>query len=573
MKKLFLYFPALILLAVSCEKEENLPVLEENKPVSRVEMVTETVSGGRAGTKVIISDVDASFAWTDDDDVAVHISNGKYVYTSDEGAHGATITDVIHSENASFTVVYEAGYERDAFAVYPSTLVARDAENYGQEGHSLDVTLPGSYTLAQVSGETSPCPMISYDVAGAGWDFYQLCGLMRLTVNNIPATAKRLEIDFNGKKVWGDFSIASPVVPGTSAIVAGDDENYDVITLTKDGSNVVLGATSLMLNIPLPAGEYTNVTITAYDALDDGNAILSITRLFDRESTNVRAFKRTATFPSSKTAFRGYEVSAGILERSVVGTDATYSLTAGEMVMTYDPVTGKEVYALPAGCNPFEAATYYNQPASLNKYFHKWLTLRSELGANGNNINATSEYLPAGWRFPTGGDKTSSDWGKIIFGTPKSTITVNGTAVTSKAFALVSVTLDAGNSYGVAAGTYYGMFLLRDGLTIPSGYFNTTGTALYTANPLTEVQFNDLIKLGCLFISASGYYSELKNYGWRELNESWQYGCYWSSIYSSSTQYYAFQFYNATYSNNPSVNNRSSTSDKNYYVVKLVKPL
>ena len=75
MKKLFLYFPALILLAVSCEKEENLPVLEENEPVSQVEMVTETVSGGRAGTKVIISDADASFAWTDDDNVAVHISN------------------------------------------------------------------------------------------------------------------------------------------------------------------------------------------------------------------------------------------------------------------------------------------------------------------------------------------------------------------------------------------------------------------------------------------------------------------------------------------------------------------
>lgn len=574
MKKLFLYFPALILLAVSCEKEDNLPVLEENEPVSQVEMVTETVSGGRAGTKVIISDADASFAWTADDDVAVHISNGKYVYTSDEGAHGATITDVIHSENATFTVVYEAGYERDAFAVYPSTLVARDAENYGQEGHALDVTLPGSYTLAQVSGETSPCPMISTDVAGAGWDFYQLCGLMRLTVNSIPATAKRLEIDFNGKKVWGDFSIASPVVPGTSAIVAGDDDAYDVITITKDGSNVVLGETSLMLNIPLPAGEYANVTITAYDALVDGNAILSITRLFDRESTNERAFKRTATFPSSKTAFRGYEVSAGILERSVVGTDATYSLTAGEMVMTYDPITGKEVYALPAGCNPFEAATYYKQPASLNKYFHKWLTLRGELGADSNqinNINAKSSLLPSGWQFPTGGDKTSSDWGKIIFGTPKSTITVNGTAVTSNAYAMVRVSLESGNSYGVAAGTYYGMLLLRDGITIPSGYLSIVGPAKYVDNPvLDETKFEYLIQKGCLFVSATGYYSETFK-SWRELNTSWQDGYYWSCNYLAATKFYFFTFSNGT--NTPSVSSSSTSGNKNYYVVKLVKPV
>ena len=569
MKKLFLYFPALILLAVSCEKEENLPVLEENKPVSRVEMVTETVSGGRAGTKVIISDADASFAWTDDDDVAVHISNGKYVYTSDEGAHGATITDVIHSENATFTVVYEAGYERDAFAVYPSTIVAKDAANYGQSGQSLDVTLPDSYTLAQVSGETSPCPMISTNLAGAGWDFYQLCGLLRLTVNSIPATAKRLEIDFNGKKVWGDFSIASPVVPGTSAIVAGDDDAYDVITITKDGSNVVLGATSLMLNIPLPAGEYTNVTITAYDALDDGNAILSITRLFDRESTNERAFKRTATFPSSKTAFRGYEVSAGILERSVVGTDATYSLTAGEMVMTYDPTTGKEVYALPAGCNPFEPAIYSKQSASLNKYFHKWHTLRDELGADGNNINISSDKLPAGWIFPSAGNSqhsTGTDWGNILFGTPKSTITLNGNKVASNAFALVTVTLDAENPYSVTAGTYYGMLLLRDGATISAENLTKLGyDHAYTDNQLTQAEFGDLIKLGCLFISISGYYDG----SWRDIGKTYKQGWYWSRMYSGGKAY-AFNF---TETGHVTVATKSSNYGNRYEVVKLVKPL
>lgn len=305
MKKLFLYVPALILLAVSCEKEENLPAFEENDPFSKVEMITETVSGGRGDdTKATIGNSTPTFAWTDGDDVAVHISNGKYVYTSDEGAHGATITDVIHSENATFTVVYEAGYERDAFAVYPSTLVARDAGNYGQEGHTLDVTLPGSYTLAQVSGETSPCPMISTDVAGAGWDFYQLCGLMRLTVNSIPATAKRLEIDFNGKKVWGDFSIASPVVPGTSAIVAGDDDAYDVIKITKDGSNVVLGETSLMLNLPLPIPAddplgkgYSKITVYAYDAISGGNLISFSNVDLPYSKSEIRAYKRTAALP------------------------------------------------------------------------------------------------------------------------------------------------------------------------------------------------------------------------------------------------------------------------------------
>ena len=579
MKKLYYFIPAVILLAVSCEKEENLPAFEENEPVSKVEMVTETVSGSRGtSTKALISDADASFSWTEGDNVAVHISNGKYVYTSDEGASGATITDIVHTDDASFTVVYEAGYERDAFALYPSTIVARDAENYGQEGHTLDVTLPGSYTLAQVSGETSPCPMIATDEAGAGWNFFQLCGLLRIAVNYIPASAKRLEIDFNGKKVCGDFSIASPVVPGSSSIESVADDANDVIKITKDGTDVVLGETSLMLNIPLPAGEYADVTITAYDALVDGNAILSITRLFDRTSTIQRAFKRTATFPSSKTAFRGYEVSSGILQRNVVGTDAAYSLTAGEMEMTYDPTTGKEVYALPAGCNPFEPAIYYGNKANLNKYFHKWLTLRTELGANGNNINTTSDNLPDHWRFPSGGGtqySTGTDWGNILFATPKSTIMVNGTAVANNAYAMVNITLAAGNIYGVAAKTYNGMLLLRDGTTIPSGYLNKVGlSSTYSDNSLTEAQFNYLVQLGCLFVPATGYFDDTFNVRgsnpWRDLNSYYQEGYYWTSTYWSEN---SFVFFTYDGSGSVSTSSHSNSSYKRYHIVKLVKPV
>ena len=370
-----------------------------------------------------------------------------------------------------------------------------------------------------------------------------------------------------------NFAISDPKGDGSSTIALDDasGSNSAVITITKDGTDVALGVTSLAANIPLPVGTYSNFTVTAYDALTDGNAILVLTRPFVYTASNNKAVKRTTTFPSSSKAFRGYEVSTGILLRSIVGTDPAYSLTAGEMIMTYDPVTGKEVYALPAGCNPFEPAVYYGNDNSKNVFFHKWLTLRTELGADGNNINSKSDKLPNGWQFPTAGNKTSTDWGKIIFGKPKSTITVNGTAVTSKAYAMVSVTLDAGNSYSVPAGTYYGLFLLRDGSTIPSGYISTVGSANYiTANPLNEVQFNNLIKLGCLFISASGLYSETFN-SWSELNASWKYGNYWSSNYSGATQFYIFTFNNST--SDPSVTSRNSSSDKHYEVVKLVKPV
>ena len=301
MKKLFLYIPVMILLAVSCEKEDMLPSLEGNEPASQVEMVTETISGSLGiATKSTISDVDASFAWTEGDNVAVHISNGNYSFTTD----GAEI-DAVESSKASFTVAYEAGYSRNAFAVYPSTIVAKDALNYGQEGHTLDVTLPDSYTLAQVSGETSPCPMISTDEAGTSWNFFQLCGLMRLTVDSVPATAKRLEFDFNGKKVCGDFSIASPVVPGTSAIETSADDAHDVITITKDGSDAVFGVTSLTLNIPMPIPTlnegYSKVTVYVYDAVSGGNLLSFSDVAFSYSANEIRAYKRAASLPDKST--------------------------------------------------------------------------------------------------------------------------------------------------------------------------------------------------------------------------------------------------------------------------------
>ena len=292
MKKLLLYTTAFAAIAFACNKLDNEPIQKAEDPDSGVKMITEKVIGGTVSrTKATIADADASFSWTAGDNIAVHISNGKYVYTSDAGASGASTA----AATASFTVAYPDGYSRDAFAIYPCTIVDKDATNYGQSSSPLDVTLPSSYILSQVSGETSPCPMIATNTSGSGWTFKQLCGLVRLTVNEIPSTAKRLEIDFNGKKVRGEFSIASPVTPGTSVIPTSDDCDNDVITITKNGTNTTLGETDLVLNIPLPTGDYEKITVIAYDALTGGNALKGWTVAFGYTSKTTYATKKTAS--------------------------------------------------------------------------------------------------------------------------------------------------------------------------------------------------------------------------------------------------------------------------------------
>lgn len=300
MKKIFLYISVLAA-AVACNTAviDNDPSQSGVDPVTGIKMITEIISGQRgSATKATISNDDApAFAWTMGDNIAVHVSNGKYVFTSGDG--GAST----NTATANFTVVYPEGTSRDAFAVYPSTIVSETAGNYGQSGDTLDVTLPSSYALAQVSGTTTPSPMIATNSPGAGLVFYQLCGLLRLTVNSIPPSTKRLEIDFNGKKVCGNFSIASPVTPGTSVIETAADTVHDVIKIFKEGPTVEVTLNNdkwlddLVLNIPLPTGDYTSITVTAFNALSGGDAVLTMTRPFGYTASNEYGTKQTFSFP------------------------------------------------------------------------------------------------------------------------------------------------------------------------------------------------------------------------------------------------------------------------------------
>jgi len=248
----------------------------------------------------------------------------------------------------------------------------------------------------------------------------------------------------------------------------------------------------------------------------------------------------------SMTAFRGYEVSPGILMRTVDGTVTTYSLTDGS--------------------NPFEPAVYYGNNTNLDKYYFCWSTLRNDLGADGNGIDADSEALPAGWILPSAGNNETSDWGKIVFGAPKSAITVGGKNITSNAKASVTVTLETGNSFGVNPGTYYGVLLLRDGTNIPDGYLNkeTIGGGTYTDNPLTETKFKELIEdYKCVFLSVTGYYWSSS---WRDLSS--HEGYYRAATAANNGQGYYLRMSNA---GGFGVTSTKSSGNVQYYPVKLVK--
>ena len=306
MKKVILYIAVLAAVA-SCNAVDVDGDLSSEGKEQASGMITEIISGHVPFTKATIHDETAAFAWTAGDDIAVHVSKGtshKYVTTV-----GGAAVDATNTARATFTVDYDAGYSRDYFAIFPSTLVsdADVAANYGQADATLDVKLPSSYTLDQISGTNSPCPMIATNSSGStGWDFYQLCSLLRLKVNNIPPSTRRLEINFNGKQVCGVFSVTSPE-SGKYVISTKEDASQSTITITKHGIDVTDPATDIrfngdfwlddqVLNIPLPIGKYTRIKITAFNALTGGDTVLTMTRRFSYDATNVKGVKKTTSF-------------------------------------------------------------------------------------------------------------------------------------------------------------------------------------------------------------------------------------------------------------------------------------
>ena len=182
----------------------------------------------------------------------------------------------------------------------------------------------------------------------------------------------------------------------------------------------------------------------------------------------------TCTDPSL-TAFRGYDVSPGILKRN---TNGTYELTSGT--------------------DPFEMYTIYDYDSDtkLSQYYFKWsfIVNENELG-DGSNIIANSPKLK-GWSFPSLGDMET-----IIKGTPKTDIKIDNNKLTTYPFAVVKYN------------DKKGVLLLRDGITLDGNIVSGIAFGVKNINTLSDAQYNHFLEKGCIILSFTGYHTGSNWYG------------------------------------------------------------
>lgn len=198
------------------------------------------------GSKVAIDGTTGKFSWAAGDEVAVYASKW---YTSDPLEEAGP--------GADFAFAGLADANRQYFAVYPA------ASAGDVTASSLTVSFPASYTLPAGNSEEIAAVMVAKNAPGEDLSFRHVGAIIRLTVKDVPQGTKFLHVDFPDKVVTGDFAVAGldsdPFVPTVSATAGSSRVSFTLpVALT--------GVGSIVLNIPVPAGEMGRIKVTAADA-------------------------------------------------------------------------------------------------------------------------------------------------------------------------------------------------------------------------------------------------------------------------------------------------------------------
>lgn len=230
-------FAAASFLLAGCAKAPN------EEPEGTI--VTLTASIDEEDTKASISE-QGEFLWETTDKISVWISNGEsgkfkqFSYSSGAG-----------TKNAVFTGSVDTGYAIE-WAVFPYN------DNHTYSSSTLSFYQPQTLDIP-TQGNRVPM-LANYDSETESLSFKHLDGLMRVTMYNVPSTAVYARLTTSGKQNNGTFSIdKSGSTPSLGVIDTETDERTRLnVKITPEDAvgNVVV------VNFPMPVGEYSSINIT-----------------------------------------------------------------------------------------------------------------------------------------------------------------------------------------------------------------------------------------------------------------------------------------------------------------------
>ncbi len=428
MKQFKMYFLAAIICCMVAACNINVITPEDEEP-QQPKVTYIRADANENATKASIDGTDASFYWNAGDQIVVNTNSGYKVSDVLTTFDGATATFSFSGENAFDDA------DRTNYAFYPYTIVS---------GTTVPtITLPASYTLAQVTGEVTPCPMIAVNSPGTTLAFKQLCALLRITVNNIPPHTSYLKVDFGNKQVQGVFTLGEDA-QGNKIIETSTAAGNSIVTIT--GLDANSWTDNLVISIPVPVGTYQSLKVSAY-AGTGSDPVLSVVRQIKVssgkwEANRLAARKISASLPAFSVS-NGSRVTIAKTNLRIWKKDEGDEYSFNE--------------------NPYDCTNYDNWETP-------WTPRNRDLLTWGE-VNA---YTDSYWRIPS-----ESDWAGIIgrSGTP-----------------YIFVYLKGQNNLG-------GLFILPDNWD-----FSIAGKTISSGDVVSNNDYTRLIYAGAVFLPAAGMY-------------------------------------------------------------------
>lgn len=541
MKKYYIILTIGLLCLTACNKEDKISEEQNSDKITYIK-----AKNGDNDSKASVDNSSAAFTWNTGDKVAVYTTDGYKISNGLEATYDGT-----NAATFAFSDMVEA--HRTDFALFPASLVwdgtnirPNSASNHTSTG--LTVTLPASYTLSEVQDEKSPVPMIATNAPNGDLNFKSLCALLRITVQNVPYMAKRLEFDFNGKKVQGEFTLTG-VEPGTTGIeTCATSENDDIITVTMADNHTWHDA--MVINLPVPAGvattgEYTDITISAYDATSGGNKIFDMTRSVKTSANWVPGRKASRKITA---ALPVYSFSVG--SRRVIFAPGNLQATTSNLGVTWTwhfAANQWDFMGNKTGSSNIKINGNGTVSANGTVDLFAWVgasntSWSGELGTTGNAAmhgitntttmgnetdygNTTAESLKSEWGETINDGNVwrtlnKDEWTHLL--SSRNGGTANGTSKARHTYATITdLSVD-------------GFILFPDGVTIGAdevtSWGNINGDSGSTKTQCTSAQWTALELKGCVFLPATGHRRYFSS-KWELVSDNY----YWSSSYRGGT--------------------------------------
>lgn len=251
MKKSLLYLAACVLVIAACSKKEEEAIVPK---ANEGRIITLNASVSEDNTKVAV--VDHKYNWQAGDKVAV--------FQDDGSAEPITFEAESSGSSSKLTAVTDKTVGK--YAIYPyKPSDASDFEWVDISGDEImSIVLPDMYIFQE---SALNIPMLG-TISGSNATFKAIGGVLRFTVNNIPANAKYFSFMATNKKIAGAFDFeASATTP-----------QLDLVD-SATGKEVVIefmpGTSSRIFSVPSPVGTIDGFTMALYD--DNLDLIYSVT--------------------------------------------------------------------------------------------------------------------------------------------------------------------------------------------------------------------------------------------------------------------------------------------------------